>query len=127
MEDKLEEIFSLQEGKNNLTIEEDIDRGIYLPHATKLTLNGQIPIEVKCTAEFPKDEPPEWLGVLQLMSSMEILDAEYGVLIVLWQGTDLRIIQKLLGHSDIRTTQIYLKVSNASIKNVRSPLDNIKC
>lgn len=75
---------------DNLTIEEDIDRGIYLPHATKLTLNGQIPIEVKCTAEFPKDEPPEWLGVLQLMSSMEILDAEYGVLIVLWQGTDLR-------------------------------------
>jgi len=38
---------------------------------------------------------------------------------------DLRIIQKLLGHSDIKTTQIYLKVSNASIKNIRSPLDNI--
>jgi len=40
-------------------------------------------------------------------------------------GTDLRIIQKLLGHSDIRTTQIYLQVSNQSIKNVRSPLDNV--
>jgi len=44
---------------------------------------------------------------------------------LLEQGTDLRLIQKLLGHSDIKTTQIYLKISNASIKNVRSPLDNL--
>ena len=42
---------------------------------------------------------------------------------LLENGTDLRIIQKLLGHSDIKTTQIYLKVSNASIKNIKSPLD----
>ncbi len=44
---------------------------------------------------------------------------------LLEQGTDLRIIQKLLGHSDIKTTQIYLQVSNQSIKNIKSPLDNI--
>ncbi len=44
---------------------------------------------------------------------------------LLEQGTDLRLIQKLLGHSDIKTTQIYLKVSNQSIKNVKSPLDNL--
>ncbi len=44
---------------------------------------------------------------------------------LLEQGTDLRIIQKLLGHSDIKTTQIYLQVSQASIKNIKSPLDNI--
>lgn len=44
---------------------------------------------------------------------------------LLEQGTDLRLIQKLLGHSDIKTTQIYLKISNQSIKNVKSPLDNI--
>ena len=41
-------------------------------------------------------------------------------------GTDLRIIQKLLGHSDIKTTQVYTQISQASIKNVKSPLDNIK-
>ena len=42
---------------------------------------------------------------------------------LLEQGIDLRIIQKLLGHSDIKTTQVYLKVSNQSIKNIKSPLD----
>ena|SRR3989344_689830 len=40
-------------------------------------------------------------------------------------GTDLRIIQKLLGHSDIKTTQIYTQISQASIKNIKSPLDTI--
>ena len=44
---------------------------------------------------------------------------------LLEQGTDLRIIQKLLGHSDVKTTQIYTQVSQASIKNIKSPLDNI--
>ncbi len=44
---------------------------------------------------------------------------------LLESGVDIRIIQKLLGHSDIKTTQIYLKVSNQSIKNIKTPLDNL--
>ncbi len=42
---------------------------------------------------------------------------------LLEQGIDLKIIQKLLGHSDIKTTQIYLQMSNQLIKNIKSPLD----
>lgn len=44
---------------------------------------------------------------------------------LLEQGTDLRIIQKLLGHSDIKTTQIYTQISQHSIKNIKSPLDSL--
>ena len=44
---------------------------------------------------------------------------------LLEQGTDLRIIQKLLGHSDIKTTQIYTQISQANIKNIKSPLDTL--
>jgi site-specific recombinase XerD len=44
---------------------------------------------------------------------------------LLEQGIDLRIIQKLLGHSDIKITQIYLSISNQTIKNIKSPLDRL--
>ncbi len=44
---------------------------------------------------------------------------------LLEQGTDLKIIQKLLGHASIKTTSIYLQISNQLIKNIRSPLDSL--
>ncbi len=44
---------------------------------------------------------------------------------LLENGTDIHIIQKLLGHSDVRTTEMYTHVSTALIKNIRSPLDTL--
>jgi len=44
---------------------------------------------------------------------------------LLEQGTDIRFIQELLGHNNIKTTLIYTDVTDNSIRNVRSPLDNL--
>ena len=42
-------------------------------------------------------------------------------------GTDIRLIQKLLGHVSLDTTCIYIKVARCIQQSVPSPLDQIKC
>lgn len=44
---------------------------------------------------------------------------------LLEQGTDIRFIQELLGHKDIKTTLIYTNVSDKSLRKIKSPLDDI--
>lgn len=41
---------------------------------------------------------------------------------LLENGVDVRYVQELLGHANIRTTQIYTKVTNPMLKNIKSPL-----
>ncbi|MAG38053.1 integrase [Candidatus Pacearchaeota archaeon] len=44
---------------------------------------------------------------------------------LLEDGTDIRMIQTLLGHSNLNTTQMYAHVSSEQIKKVENPLDKI--
>ncbi len=44
---------------------------------------------------------------------------------LLENGTDIRYIKELLGHSNIETTLIYTKVSNRDISRIKSPLDDL--
>lgn len=41
---------------------------------------------------------------------------------LLENGTDIRYVQELLGHQNIRTTQLYTHVTNPKLKNIKSPL-----
>ena len=40
-------------------------------------------------------------------------------------GTDISLIQKLLGHNDIKTTLTYMHVADKLLSNVQSPLDKL--
>lgn len=40
-------------------------------------------------------------------------------------GTDIRYIQKLLGHAHVETTETYAYVSTAKLKNIQNPLDKL--
>jgi integrase/recombinase XerD len=44
---------------------------------------------------------------------------------LLENGTDIRIIQALLGHSRLSTTALYTQVATSTIASIRSPLDRL--
>jgi len=44
---------------------------------------------------------------------------------LLESGTDIRLIQELLGHNSPKTTMIYTHVSSSSLQKIENPLDKL--
>ncbi len=73
---------------------------------------GQV---LKLALEKSKIKKPVTLHWLRHSYATHLLEA----------GTDLRYIQEILGHKSSRTTEIYTHVSTKSIRNVKSPFDDL--
>ena len=44
---------------------------------------------------------------------------------LLEDGVNIRIVQELMGHADVKTTEIYTHVMEKDIQAVRSPLETL--
>ena len=45
---------------------------------------------------------------------------------LLENGTNIRMVQTLLGHKDVKTTEIYTHVMDKKLDNIISPLDQLE-
>ncbi len=85
---------------------------IFLVNGKKMSPRG-IQHAIKVSAERAGIEKPVHVHTLRHSFATHLLE----------NGVDIRKIQKLLGHSNLQTTQIYTQVSSEEIKKIKSPLD----
>jgi len=85
---------------------------IFLVNGKKMSTRG-IQHAIKVSAERAGIEKDVHVHTLRHSFATHLLE----------NGVDIRKIQKLLGHSNLQTTQIYTQVSSEEIKKIKSPLD----
>ncbi len=90
----------------------DKDGFIFVVNGRKMSPRG-IQHAIKISAERAGIEKDIHVHTLRHSFATHLLE----------NGTDIRKIQQLLGHSNLSTTQIYTQVSSDEIKKIKSPLD----
>lgn len=69
----------------------DPDAGIFVVGQDSLELAGIGVLEAKLTSVAPEDTPALYRGPIQLQAQMDIVQARWGCIAVLYQGTELRL------------------------------------
>lgn len=69
----------------------DTAKGIYVIGQDSITLDGLGVLEAKLTAVKAEEVPPLWRGPIQLQAQMDIVQAKWGCVATLYQGTELRL------------------------------------
>jgi hypothetical protein len=72
-------------------VKHDPANGVYVMGSDQAKMSGKVVLECKCTRDYPELEPPLWRGRMQMQGLMDAVDAKWGVLVVLYQSTDLRM------------------------------------
>ena len=76
---------------NDSVIYTDVDKGIYVMNKDFIKLSGTGILEAKLTGQEVENTPAVYRGVIQLQGQMDIMEASWGALCVLYKGTQLRI------------------------------------
>ena len=72
-------------------IRTDTDAGIIVVGQDEIMLDGYGVLEAKLTAVPPEEMPALYRGPVQLQAQMDIMQAKWGAVCVLYQGVELRI------------------------------------
>lgn len=111
----------------------DIGNGIYVMNdgKTPIKLDGLGILEAKLTAQDVEDSPAIYRGVIQLQGQMDIMEAKWGAVCVLYRGTTLRIFlyernedQVNLIHQAVEEFQAKLDKYKSNEEIDWYPLDN---
>jgi len=134
-------VFKMRERCSGLFTEK-WEESLYLAHRKKSVMHSPpvtiSPLQHRCAHRVKVECPFEEAGISQIKKvkgSVKSGANAYATLHTLRhsyathcmeQGQSLKFVQEALGHSSIKTTEIYLHLTSDALKRIKSPINNLK-